>query len=396
MGLRHFKLPDIDDLTKEQDAIIDLPLEGQHLVVGGPGTGKSVVALMRARRLARENTNYKCLAFNHTLLKSNEQLFGEGLHNIQWQKWFHQVYKQAFSASAPMLENDKGIKSIDWQQVITNTTQRLNQSEETDEHTYLSSLIIDEGQDMPPQFYEALVNLFFEDFFVVADQNQQINENCSSIKELQTIMGLEPDEVHILTQNWRNTYQIAKLSRVFYVDKATPPPALPDEEDRYGDTPCLYTYRESHFNNLIEVIMVQAKDYKDKLIGIICPNNIVFDKYLNEIHRQKTTDPRFSEVRISYYRHSSPMSLDFTHGGISIINAQSCKGLEFDTVFLADINEHKNFNHEPDFIKKRFYVMASRARERLFLLRQEQSNNPLVDSLLPDDTSILTRHQSWK
>ena len=142
--------------------------------------------------------------------------------------------------------------------------------------------------------------------------------------------------------------------------------------------------------------MVQAKDYKDKLIGIICPNNIVFDKYLNEIQRQKTTDPRFSEVRISYYRHGSPMNLDFTHGGISIINAQSCKGLEFDTVFLADINEHKSFNHDPYFIKKRFYVMTSRARERLFLLRQEQSNNPLVDSLLPDDTSILTRHQSWK
>lgn len=34
MAARVFKLPDIDDLTKEQDAIIDLPLEGQHLVVG--------------------------------------------------------------------------------------------------------------------------------------------------------------------------------------------------------------------------------------------------------------------------------------------------------------------------------------------------------------------------
>ena len=396
MGLRRFKLPDIDDLTKEQDAIIDLPLEGQHLVVGGPGTGKSVVALMRARRLARENINYKCLAFNHALLKSNEQLFGEGLHNIQWQKWFHQVYKQVFSNSAPMLENDKGMKSIDWQQVITNTTQHLNESSETDEQPYLSPLIIDEGQDMPPEFYEALVNLFFEDFFVVADQNQQIKENCSSIKELQTLMGLKPNDIHILTQNWRNTFQIAKLSQAFYVDKATPPPELPDKNDRYGDTPCLYTYRESHFDKLIESIMVHAKDYSDKLIGIICPNNIVFDKYLNQIQQQKATNPNFSEVRVSHYRYGSEMNLDFTKGGISIINAQSCKGLEFDTVFLADINEHKNFTTDSDFIKKRFYVMASRARERLFLLRQEHSSNPLVDNLLPDDTSILTRRQSWK
>ena len=37
-------------------------------------------------------------------------------------------------------------------------------------------LVIDEGQDMPPQFYHALVALGFDRFFVVADQNQQITE----------------------------------------------------------------------------------------------------------------------------------------------------------------------------------------------------------------------------
>ena len=396
MAPRRFKLPDIDDLTKEQDAIIDLPLEGQHLVAGGPGTGKSVVALMRARRLARENQPYKCLAYNHTLLKSNEQLFGEGLHNVQWQSWLYKLYRELFSQSVPKIEQKNGFSEIDWPQVISQTAifmdDENNQSENID---YLSTLIIDEGQDMPPQFYEALVNLFFEDFFVVADQNQQIKEDCSSIKELQTIMGLEPDEVHILTENWRNTYQIAKFSRYFYVDKATPSPRLPDPEARYGNIPCLYIYRSDHFPQLTESILIQAMDYSDKLIGIICPNNKVMDKYLEQLQSQQRQEARFNEVVISYYRHGKEMEIDFTQGGIALINAQSCKGLEFDTVFLADVDEHRNFSSDHEFIKKRFYVMTSRAREKLFLLREQGTNNPLMNTLLPDDPTILATHTSW-
>ena len=44
--------------------------------------------------------------------------------------------------------------------------------------------MIDEGQDMPREFYNALVNLGFNRFFVVADQNQQITEANSSRKDI--------------------------------------------------------------------------------------------------------------------------------------------------------------------------------------------------------------------
>ncbi len=52
-------------LNKDQDAALALPLEGQHLIIGGPGTGKSVVALLRARRLAEEQ---KDIGFSSTTI----------------------------------------------------------------------------------------------------------------------------------------------------------------------------------------------------------------------------------------------------------------------------------------------------------------------------------------
>ena len=78
MAKRKFELPGIQDLSKEQEATRALPKEGQHLIVGGPGTGKSVLALIRARRHHREKDDYLFLVFIHLLNRASGQLFGDG------------------------------------------------------------------------------------------------------------------------------------------------------------------------------------------------------------------------------------------------------------------------------------------------------------------------------
>ena len=82
---------------------------------------------------------------------------------------------------------------------------------------------------------------------------------------------------------------------------------------------------------------------------------------------------------------------NFDQGGLMIINAQSCKGLEFDTVILADIDQHQP-RHDPHVLKARFYVMVARAREQIMLLRTGDIC-PVVDELLPTDQNILVRRK---
>jgi len=55
MAKREYKLPNYGDLNKEQDKVLALPKDGQFLIVGGPGTGKSVVALLRASKSRDDN-----------------------------------------------------------------------------------------------------------------------------------------------------------------------------------------------------------------------------------------------------------------------------------------------------------------------------------------------------
>jgi DNA helicase IV len=73
-----------------------------------------------------------------------------------------------------------------------------------------------------------------------------------------------------------------------------------------------------------------------------------------------------------------------------VITAQSCKGLEFDTVILADIDQHQP-KRDAHTLKARFYVMVTRAREQVILLRTG-APCPVVEGLLPKDSNIL----SWK
>jgi hypothetical protein len=67
--------------------------------------------------------------------------------------------------------------------------------------------------------------------------------------------------------------------------------------------------------------------------------------------------------------------------------------LEFEIAILADIDDHQPRNNT-DALKKRFYVMVTRAREQVILLRCGDPYNS-IEKLLPDDPNILSRKNEY-
>ncbi len=61
------RLPPVEDLTRNQREIIDLPLVESHLITGAPGSGKSVMAVHRAKMLISQGRPTMILMFNKTL-----------------------------------------------------------------------------------------------------------------------------------------------------------------------------------------------------------------------------------------------------------------------------------------------------------------------------------------
>ena len=387
MAKREFNLPGIQDLSKEQEDARALPKQGQHLIIGGPGTGKSVLALLRSRRHQQDKDDYIFLVYNKLLNQASRQLFGMELCSQQWQSWFASIFKAASGEAVPKLPpNGNGWQEIDWVRTseIIAALPLLGGAK----HQFL---IIDEGQDMPPEFYQALFNLGFENVYAVADQNQQIVPGQNSTRqEIQNGLGIAPNDVIELQDNYRNSHPIARLAREFYTgDPASPPPALPNRPSAIR--PILYTYEQSDFQNLIERILKNADMAPEKLIGLIAPNNKTRERYFESLMKTKTT-VKFDNAppTVQTYLSGSSPDIPFNEGGIVVINAQSCKGLEFDTVFLADINQHFCNTQNQDQTKRLFYVMVARAKERVIMLKEAGKHCP-VDAILPQDTGILER-----
>ncbi len=386
MAKRRFQLPGVQDLSKEQEDARALPMDGQHLVVGGPGTGKSILALLRARRLSQESVGYVFLVYNQLLNESSKQLLDGQLVSKQWQSWFMSFYWSIFKEAVPKLppKGKSNWQEIDWKTV-------LDQLLDVEPEPRSLTLVVDEGQDMPPEFYQALVNLGFEKFFVMADQNQQIQEGLNSTRrDIETVLAIETCDVIELTNNYRNKYPIARLAREFYTgDLASPPPELPKMPTRSINIPLCYEYDIQDFDRLIRRILKTADRDPSKLIGILSYNNEDRKKYVEALQscNVKLDNPR---PIVNTFSTNERNTVNFDRGGILVINAQTCKGLEFDTVFIADINSFKCNERNADNVRRLFYVMVARAIDRVILLKQRGMYCE-VDSILPVDNAILER-----
>lgn len=381
MAKRRFELPGIQDLSKEQEAARALPKEGQYLIVGGPGTGKTVLALIRARRHRQDRDPHDFLVYNHLLHLSSVQLAGETLASATWESWFGRKFRELTGRTLPRKGENASddYRPIDWDAVL-DLVKRVNLVRSA------PYLVIDEGQDMPPEFYRSLVRLGFERFFVAADQNQQITDAHSSRKDIESELDIDTKDVIELTRNYRNRAPVAKLAREFYTgDPASPRPELPE---RWGVPAWLVDYPPERFEDLCRRIVRLVDRNPTKLVGVLTPNNEVRQRYFDGLRAvdKDDLDNALPNIKTSYAGHRPPVRFD--EGGILVINSQNCKGLEFDVAVLADIDRHYYRPSDRETTMKRFYVMVARARDQVILLRRRGVESR-IDEILPDDPKVL-------
>lgn len=417
---RVLKLPELKDFTREQQKINNLPLDGRYLVVGAPGTGKSVVALNRLREYS-ELDDVTVITFNHVLRSYTTQLAEKStvfpaigwLYKMQYGLTGEYMPEQQetsdnsrkgsgyrpdytalndiFSKHNQMLD-DKSLFYKDNKKPWLNLPDSTKIPEKEYQHAVKQAeyaqilrhtdLIIDEGQDLPVGYYESLMYLGFKNFFVVADQNQQITDDNSSRKELEMVLG---DEVYELTENFRNTTTIAKVCEHFYTDRASPLPNLPDRPSAIK--PMLIDY--SMVDKAVERILREADRDDSKLIGVIVGSETKREDYFRKLNKVDITrdNPKPLVTTYSSSSISKRVDIDFSKGGLVVLSDKSVKGIEFDTVFVF-LDGIKIFDEIS--MMKRLYVMSSRAKEKLFYLQSKMYPSE-VSKLLPTDTNIIKR-----
>ncbi len=304
--------------------------------MGGPGTGKSVLALERALYLTADGFNVLLTCFNRPLA---DQLAAATSDSDVFVSTFHSLcLTEARKAGLEALPEQPGWWQDRAPDVLVETTLSSGVS--------WDAIIIDEGQDFAPSWFEALRMILTDPddgvFYVFYDPRQAL---------LQPGWELPPDlESFPLDWNCRNTLAIARKVCAVYGDE---PLAIGTEGDRPQ-----WIKAES-----VDVAIRTAQELVDALL---------VDEGLSPSQLAVLADSRQIVERLQSMTVSTASFGAIGSEGVVAETVHRFKGLEADVVLLLLGGEHPT-----DEMRSIAYVGMSRARAMLIVIGPRQWRSTL-------------------
>ncbi|MBO0915539.1 AAA family ATPase [Streptomyces laculatispora] len=339
------------DLTPAQRDCLDaLPLTGNHLVSGPPGSGKSLLAAHRAVHLALTGRPTVLLTRSKLLCRLLQATLddltvpGAAIEASTAHAWIMRRYGRGAVRTADGW--------FDWTELTGLAAATIDASETT----VTPHLVVDEGQDLPPGFYR-MVRLTAVSTTVFADECQRLTETNSTLNEIASTLGHSTSRVEI-SGNHRNTREIASLAEHFRVGGTQP-----DMPVRSGTLPAIRRY--SGPKDLADDIAGLALRAPKQRIGVIVNSLPTAADLMRRLERANLpTEPQLysSAAQSDRYRN-----LDLTRPGVVFVHRASAKGLGFDTVVVADAETDSAADPTEASLRMAYYVMITRARQRLIL-----------------------------
>ena len=378
------------DLSDEQDDILlDAPLNNVVLITGPPGSGKTVMAFHRGEALAKKFDTVNLMMYNKVLKKFSSNATQEKKIKVQTMNAWIWWWWIGISGKRPP-EVEKW--TLDWNKMFNMLLDKKGADDLDLEKLNWGHLIIDEAQDFSNAhltFLNQVRGAFFSgqeapSATLLADENQRLNDDNSTLEQIKSSFKIDTSKnTFTLTKNYRNTDQINSFIEYFYVGLET---GKTSPSGKKGDKPELIF--SNNFSKTVKHIRRYAKLFQNQEIGIIVPTNKERRKYYDALDEVLNED-----FNVQSYASGSKVdtaeSLDFDkEGTVTILNRASCKGLEFDAIFLPELSRMNIDDADLDSFKMSMYVMCSRARTHLTMFVEDE-NSPVLNHLPGKQLNIL-------
>lgn len=335
-------------LTNQQAALLDFLEEQQTAVIHGlAGTGKTVLALEKAKRLSSQGENVLFLCFNSFLrdsLKTSNAIPGVIFHNA------HSLAFEIMGASDLPIEK-----------VLVEFEEFLEEVFDSEMWEY-KHVIIDEGQDLDDRLLNRLYDLIKHKggcFYVFYDRNQYIMKNDLP-------HWIDDAECRlVLHKNCRNTAEVFKVSCSIMGIQTNV------KNEIHGEIPEISFYiseteAETIVDEFIKRMLSEGLDVSD--IAILTA---------------KTLEDTWISTSKKY--GGKELSSSGEDGKVLFTTIRKFKGLEAEAILIIDASMLAMLNEEN---KRLLYVGSSRARNILNIAMIEDIDNSdmgdYLRSLAPD------------
>ena len=339
------RLPTYEEIARDEEQldVYETPFDESLFVVGPPGSGKTVLAVHRAQMLASDDIPVVLVTYNRMLRRliaqlTEEQVRAQTMHQFVGSHYYAQTNAIAPS-TAPYV--------YDWNAMF----ETLERHGATPNPTHV---IVDEGQDLPKRFFRFVRSFVATTITVFADEDQALTGERSTLRDIRDAAGL--DDPVVLSANHRNTPEVARVAEHFHAGQAPVPEVIRPPS---GELPRVVLCRGQGATRRI------ANWYgaRGGRVGVAVVNSKSTGKALYSRLRNQLPGHR-----VDFYTNGNEDDIDLLEHGVTILNVQSIKGQEFDTVFVMEIGELLLRLDEVN--ARKMYMLCARARDHLILMHE--------------------------
>ena len=372
---------DVDKFERIQNHIMRaFGRTNRFAVIGGPGTGKTVLALEGLNRILSEDRgeNVRFLVYNralHSFLERFVRYSGEEKIINTWHSFIPRYLMKAFDIDFDAFKSRYEIARYryDFNKILAD----LKAEDSIHKFDYI---FVDEAQDFDETLLEILDHISIK-LYVFFDEHQkftpellELDSSFSAVEQTNILSTLDLEEdFYDLTVNFRNTGSIEKVAKLYdfnyMVNNITLRRTTITKE---GRPPELIECRERE--RLVNHIVEEHKKAPDRTIGVLVPKfasqKDVLDTYKDLFQKHNDID------KDTFYVHSSQDKRALNEQGIFLMTYQIAKGLEFDHVYLVELN-HESFIFD-HYHKNAFYVSITRAKDHLSLVYDDTKKDSEV------------------
>ncbi|MBK9968366.1 MAG: AAA family ATPase [Holophagales bacterium] len=365
-------------LTAEQLRAVEMPADRHRVLSGGPGSGKTLVLLHRARHLADTlrvpEGRFLVLVYTNALasfLRASLADLGIPESAVRtFDDWCAGHYERHVSPTRPFRSNGH---TPDFAAIRAAVLAEVR-AHPRREPLY-DFVLVDEGQDLDPGVFETLAAVSAH-VTVALDPRQQIYEGGAREAEILPALGIPSRSVALL-ENWRCSPFVSSLAARFVRGGEEREAFLLQARSTRGEKekPLLYLASGSgdELHRLAEV--ARARLLRGERVAVLLPDRRLVQRFASGLHGLGVP----VEVPHRYGEDGSPFpALDFASDLVKVMPFHSAKGLTFDSVLLPRLRSADFHSRGEASLRRLLFVGITRATAWVYLATREGDPLPLL------------------